>query len=202
MNKIIKKGRPKTFNKDQANKIAMENYWKEGMGNISLNEICRRIGESKPSIYREYGGEDGLQLAALELYFNERVKPVGQHIFGSENFIESLESVFNFLINYHFEDAAGSSCMFTQEVLFPSKNLTFECKKFIAKKNKELGITLRESIIKAIDVGVLNKDINPSIYTEYIVNQIRLIATLSDKKVAKSVLNGMVDLIMQPLKNS
>ena len=70
MNKIIKKGRPKTFNKDQANKIAMENYWKEGMGNISLNEICRRIGESKPSIYREYGGEDGLQLAALELYFN------------------------------------------------------------------------------------------------------------------------------------
>jgi hypothetical protein len=92
--------------------------------------------------------------------------------------------------------------MFTQEVLFPSKNLTFECKKFITKKNKELGITLRESIIKAIDVGVLNKDIKPSIYTEYIINQIRLIATLSDKKVAKSVLNGMVDLIMQPLKNS
>ena len=202
MNKIIKKGRPKTFNKDQANKIAMENYWKEGMGNISLNEICRRIGESKPSIYREYGGEDGLQLAALELYFNERVEPVGQHMFGSDNFIENLESVFNFLINYHFEDTTGSSCMFTQEVLFPSKNLTLECKKFIAKKNKELLITLRESIIKAIDVGVLNKDIKPSIYTEYIINQIRLIATLSDKKVAKSVLNGMVDLIMQPLKNS
>ena len=59
-----------------------------------------------------------------------------------------------------------------------------------------------KSIIKAIDVGVLSKDINPSIYTEYIVNQIRIIATLSDKKVAKSVLNGMVDLIMQPLKNN
>ena len=202
MNKIIKKGRPKTFNKDQANKIAMENYLKEGMGNISLNEICRRIGESKPSIYREYGGEDGLQLAALELYFNERVKPVGQHMFGSENFIENLESVFNFLINYHFEDANGSSCMFTQEVLFPSKNLTLECKKFIEKKDKELITALRESIIKAIDLGVLNKDIKPSIYSEYIINQIRLIATLSNKKVSKSVLNGMVDLIIQPLKNS
>ena len=48
----------------------METYWKEGIENVSLNEMCRKIGESKPSVYREYGGEEGLQLAALELYYN------------------------------------------------------------------------------------------------------------------------------------
>ena len=57
---VNKKGRPKTFNKSLASKIAMETYWKEGIENVSLNEMCRKIGESKPSVYREYGGEEGL----------------------------------------------------------------------------------------------------------------------------------------------
>ena len=35
---VNKKGRPKTFNKAQASRIAMETYWKEGIENVSLNE--------------------------------------------------------------------------------------------------------------------------------------------------------------------
>lgn len=35
---------------------------------MSLNEICRSTELSKSSVYREFGGEDGLMLAALERY--------------------------------------------------------------------------------------------------------------------------------------
>jgi hypothetical protein len=38
---LNKKGRPKTFNKSLASKIAMETYWKEGIENVSLNDMCR-----------------------------------------------------------------------------------------------------------------------------------------------------------------
>ena len=71
--KKIKKGRPKTFSKINAEEIAMNVYWKEGIDNVSLNEICRKIGESKPSVYREYGGDEGLKLSALNLYLEKRV---------------------------------------------------------------------------------------------------------------------------------
>jgi TetR/AcrR family transcriptional regulator, copper-responsive repressor len=47
--------------------VAVAAYWHEGP-EVSVNAICQRAGVSKPSLYREFGGEDGLTLAALESY--------------------------------------------------------------------------------------------------------------------------------------
>ena len=95
----IKKGRPKTFNKANADIIAMNVYWKKGMDNVSLNEICRQIGESKPSVYREYGGEEGLKASALNLYLEKRVGILSTLLFGNKGFLENLQSTFDYLIN-------------------------------------------------------------------------------------------------------
>lgn len=47
--------------------VATEAYWHEGP-EVSVNAICQRAGVSKPSLYREFGSEDGLAAAALEHY--------------------------------------------------------------------------------------------------------------------------------------
>lgn len=198
---INKKGRPKTFNKAQASKIAMETYWKEGIENVSLNEMCRKIGESKPSVYREYGGEEGLQLAALELYYKDRVEPVGKILFGAEDIRVGIKSAFYFLINEHFKDEKmGAACMFNREGMHPSENLSVMCKNFIEKKDKENMSFLKEGLKRALDKEYLNKGINIDTYSVYIFNQIKLIASLSNnKQLSKSTLREMVDLIMSPL---
>ena len=198
---INKKGRPKTFNKAQASKIAMETYWKEGIENVSLNEMCRKIGESKPSVYREYGGEEGLQLAALELYYKDRVEPVGKILFDAESILVGIKSAFDFLINEHFKDEKmGAACMFNREGMHPSENLSVMCKNFIKKKDKENMSFLKEGLKRALDKEYLNKDINIDTYSVYIFNQIKLIASLSNnKQLSKSTLREMVDLIITPL---
>ncbi len=198
---INKKGRPKTFNKAQASKIAMETYWKEGIENVSLNEMCRKIGESKPSVYREYGGEEGLQLAALELYYKDRVEPVGKILFDAESILVGIKSAFDFLINEHFKDEKmGAACMFNREGMHPSENLSVMCKNFIKKKDKENMSFLKEGLKRALDKEGLNKGINIDTYSVYIFNQIKLIASLSNnKQLSKSTLREMVDLIMSPL---
>ena len=198
---INKKGRPKTFNKAQASKIAMETYWKEGIENVSLNEMCRKIGESKPSVYREYGGEEGLQLAALELYYKDRVEPVGKILFDAESILVGIKSAFDFLINEHFKDEKmGAACMFNREGMHPSENLSVMCKNFIEKKDKENISFLKEGLKRALDKEYLNKGINIDTYSVYIFNQIKLIASLSNnKQLSKSTLREMVDLIMSPL---
>ena len=198
---INKKGRPKTFNKAQASKIAMETYWKEGIENVSLNEMCRKIGESKPSVYREYGGEEGLQLAALELYYKDRVEPVGKILFDAESILVGIKSAFDFLINEHFKDEKmGAACMFNREGMHPSENLSVMCKNFIEKKDKENMSFLKEGLKRALDKEGLNKGINIDTYSVYIFNQIKLIASLSNnKQLSKSTLREMVDLIMSPL---
>ena len=198
---INKKGRPKTFNKAQASKIAMETYWKEGIENVSLNEMCRKIGESKPSVYREYGGEEGLQLAALELYYKDRVEPVGKILFDAESILVGIKSAFDFLINEHFKDEKmGAACMFNREGMHPSENLSVMCKNFIEKKDKENMSFLKEGLKRALDKEYLNKGINIDTYSVYIFNQLKLIASLSNnKQLSKSTLREMVDLIMTPL---
>ena len=203
MNKVIKKGRPKTFNKDQASKIAMETYWKEGIENVSLNEMCRKIGESKPSVYREYGGEEGLQLAALELYYKHRVEPVGKILFGAEEILVGIKSAFDFLINDHFKDEKiVAACMYNREGMHPSENLSVMCKNFIEKKDKENMFFLKEGLKRALDKEDLKKGINIDAYSVYIFNQIKLIASLSSKgQLPKSTLREMVDLIMTPLSS-
>ena len=62
------RGRPRTIDRAKAVQSAMRSWWAEGIEAVSLNEISRRTGLSKSSLYREFGGEDGLMAAALEQY--------------------------------------------------------------------------------------------------------------------------------------
>ncbi len=63
-----KRGRPSTFPRDRVVRVAMDAYWSEGPEAVSLNEICRRAAVSKPGLYRAFGGEDPLVVAALDHY--------------------------------------------------------------------------------------------------------------------------------------
>jgi AcrR family transcriptional regulator len=62
------RGRPKTLNKADVVDVAMGAYWEDGPTSVSLNAICQMAGVSKPSVYREFGNDDGLTYAALEKY--------------------------------------------------------------------------------------------------------------------------------------
>ncbi|MEM9177862.1 MAG: hypothetical protein AAGC67_21860, partial [Myxococcota bacterium] len=57
-------------------RAAMLAWWGGGPSGLSLNEVCRHTGLSKSSLYREYGGEDGLMAAALEAYRERVVLPL------------------------------------------------------------------------------------------------------------------------------
>jgi AcrR family transcriptional regulator len=62
------RGRPSTLDADKTLEVAVKAYWAEDPVDVSLNEICKRAGVSKPSLYRAFGSEDGLMRAALDRY--------------------------------------------------------------------------------------------------------------------------------------
>jgi len=73
-------GRPRTFDRERVIATAMDGYWSEGPGAVSLNELCRRASVSKPGLYREFSGEDGLMDAALEHYAATVLEPLAAQI--------------------------------------------------------------------------------------------------------------------------
>ena len=62
------RGRPRKRDKDEVAALAMHAYWADGPTEVSLNAVCARAGVSKPSVYRDFGNEDGLVHAALGHY--------------------------------------------------------------------------------------------------------------------------------------
>ncbi len=62
------RGRPKKLERDKVLLTALQCYWANGPTDVPISEICDKSGASKPSLYREFGSDDGLKEAVLDTY--------------------------------------------------------------------------------------------------------------------------------------
>ncbi|MEM1363751.1 MAG: TetR/AcrR family transcriptional regulator [Pseudomonadota bacterium] len=76
-------GRPRTMNPQKVLDLAMTEYWHSDVTEVSVNAICKKAEISKPSLYREFGSEDGLMRAALDQYL-EDILPKVFNIFAED----------------------------------------------------------------------------------------------------------------------
>ncbi len=107
------RGRPKTFDRDRTLGVAIDNYWRDGADSVSVNEICRRAGVSKPGLYREFGGEDQLMDAALARYGETVLGPVLASLSEDRSFRETLDSLIDFATREGTAEVP-SGCLFAK----------------------------------------------------------------------------------------
>ncbi|MBT7800646.1 MAG: TetR/AcrR family transcriptional regulator, partial [Tateyamaria sp.] len=67
-NPVPTRGRPKLLDREQILQTALIEYWAKGPTNVSISEICKQTGTSKPSVYREFSSDDGLKSSVFESY--------------------------------------------------------------------------------------------------------------------------------------
>ena len=91
-----KRGRPKKIQVDTVLESAMQAYWFGDPKSVSINMICKTMGISKPSLYREFKNEDDLMCAALDRY-SEQIIPDLFKILTQDS---SLVDILNQLIGY------------------------------------------------------------------------------------------------------
>ena len=103
-------GRPKTVDRKRAVQLAMELWWRDGVSNLSLNDVCRRVQLSKPALYREFGGQDGLMEAALAHYEAQVVAPF---LAATEMNLPFTELVEQLLVGM-LQAPGPAGCLFTE----------------------------------------------------------------------------------------
>jgi len=113
------RGRPKTFDRDRTIDVAMDCYWREGTDGVSLNDLCRRAEVSKPGLYREFGGEDGVMDAALERYADAVLAPVWARTTEDHPFADVLAELVGFMTDPASTRPAG--CLFTKMRVMSSR---------------------------------------------------------------------------------
>lgn len=62
------RGRPRSFDRDQALARAMELFWAKGYADTSLADLTRAMGINSPSLYAAFGGKEALFREAVRLY--------------------------------------------------------------------------------------------------------------------------------------
>ena len=61
-------GRPEKYTAEIVLDTALNLYWTEGVSGLSVNDLVRRMGIPKPSLYRHFPSEDALQTSVLLAY--------------------------------------------------------------------------------------------------------------------------------------
>ena len=113
-------GRPKTLNREHALAIALEGYWREGVYGMSVNEVCRRAKISKPGLYREVGGEDGLLTAVLQLYRETVMETLAEHLRQDSSFKKVFHWYVNALLH---QNGHPPGCLLCEMRLIQSEDL-------------------------------------------------------------------------------
>ena len=74
----------------------MNAYWQDDRAAVSLNAVCALVGISKPSLYRDFGSEDGLTAAVLERYTQAMLAPVEALLSGPQPYGSKLDALISF----------------------------------------------------------------------------------------------------------
>ena len=99
MNKIdsgARRGRPITRNRAHVLETAMNAYWQDDRAAVSVNAVCVLAGVSKPSLYRDFGSEDGLTAAVLQRYGQTVLVPVEALLSSSQTYGVKLDAMISF----------------------------------------------------------------------------------------------------------
>jgi AcrR family transcriptional regulator len=90
------RGRPRTMNAEKVLDVAMTAYWQSDPADVSVNAICQMAGISKPSLYREFGSEDGLSRAVLDRYAEQVLSEVFVVLHGGQGLRRTLAALIDF----------------------------------------------------------------------------------------------------------
>jgi AcrR family transcriptional regulator len=90
------RGRPRTMKTETVLDIAMTAYWQGDPADVSVNAICQMASISKPSLYREFGSEDGLSRAVLDRYAEQVLSEVFVILQGRTGLRETLAALIDF----------------------------------------------------------------------------------------------------------
>jgi len=165
------RGRPKTLDREQTIAVAVQAYWGEGVKGVSLNEICRRAGLSKPSLYREFGNEDGLMKAALIAYRQNVLAPVYRMVASDAPFRETLDALVSLVTRGGGDEAMPGGCLLVK-MRESYGRLGRNVQQEIDQARQEALAIYEDWVIRARARGEFTADMSPQLAALYIDAQL------------------------------
>lgn len=191
-------GRPITRNRTHVLETAMSAYWRDEKAAVSVNAICTLAEVSKPSLYREFGSEDGLTVAVLELYASRVLARVGEMLLSDAGFTAKLDA----LINFASEDPQmKTGCLFVKMRSARSRFGIQTQAKLSEIETKVLGLYVR-FFRDSSERGEWSGNIPAELAANYLMEQLGLAITQRAAGRSRETVKELLTLSLSALKRA
>ena len=89
----------------------MRVFWSEGYDAASIDRLCRETGMPRASLYQDFGGKEGLFLAAIAHYVETRIGPVAAALGPHGTLENDLAAFFGAVIDLATGDSRTPGCL-------------------------------------------------------------------------------------------
>jgi len=176
-------------------RVATEAYWQEGPS-VSVNAICQRAGVSKPSLYREFGSEDGLASAALQSYGAEVNGQLASLLGGELCFAEKIEGLLQFASE---APRSEHGCLFFK-MRAARHDLGPKTQAALIEIEAAMQAILREFFRTNLANGQWSGGIAPELAAEYLFVQMALAASLRALGTDAAMVKQLMGLALSVLE--
>ena len=192
-------GRPKTLDRDHIIKVAMESYWRDGPTAVSVNEICRRAGVSKPGLYREFGNEDGLRSTVVQTYEMVVLSQLYQIFEGDQPFDDALAALTDFVLQDRQKMDLPLGCLL-QKMRGCRKELGPKTNDLIDATSIGTHSRLKDWVERAKHNGQLSEGISTKTAAIYIDAQVSSAIMMQETGASKTQISEFLNIAFKGLK--
>ena len=186
------KGRPRSFDMDEALDQALKLFWTKGYEGTSLSDLTQAMGISPPSLYAAFGNKEELFRRALDRYMQEMVDFCGT--LNAPTAREVAERLLHSSADIDPDRPAG--CLLVQAALSCSEASDSVRQELIARR-KAGEDALRDRFERAVREGDLPPTADPALLAGYLTVTAEGMAVHATSGASREVLRGIADAALQ-----
>lgn len=158
------RGRPRTFDRDQALALAMQVFWEKGYEAASMQDLLTAMNLSSPSLYAAFGDKESLFLEAVQRYHANV-----QHECECPDVTTARESIENLLTELAgiFTDRSHPAGCLAVIALMTGNTTSAKVQRLLAEQRDEARSRLRARIEAGLKDGELPRGTDIDVLTDF-----------------------------------
>lgn len=189
--------RTKAFDKDKAQILALQLFWRKGYAATSIEDLVQALNLSRSSLYDTFGDKRTLFIESLKLYSARVVSQTSQTLNQAPTPLSGVQALLDGLVEQVGEEAGKRGCFMVNSIaeLAPyDREVTEMAKAYNESIQRLLTETLRKQA-----AGNIRKAATPEQQAAYVFNAIQGLRILIKSGATREQAQAIVTLTLNNL---
>ncbi|MCG8155415.1 TetR/AcrR family transcriptional regulator [Brenneria goodwinii] len=188
------RGRPRTFDRDDAVEKAMMLFWDKGFINTSLSDLTTTLGINPPSFYAAFGSKEALYREVLNRYRTEIAEKIWGVLLRGKSAREAVEKMLSNTASYLTRKQFPRGCLLSMAGLDGGLSEVLEAE--LRLRRNEMYMRLKNCLIIAQERGEIAAGVDCESVTQfYFTVQQGMAARSRDGETADALQNIVISAI-------